>query len=129
MTHALFAHPSANDAPDRVPAARPSTGHSHGPVPNPLPRLLSGGDLGEAEAEHLFERLVLGASPTARRDTGRARRPAPATTTAVAGARTGGGGGGGGAIVSAGTAPDAAAASTPESVLTHPPRPRKKKRR
>src|SRR6476659_8109449 len=30
------------------------------PVPNPLPRLLSGGDLASEESEHLFERLVLG---------------------------------------------------------------------
>ena len=31
-----------------------------GPVPNPLPRLLSGHDLTADESEHLFERLVLG---------------------------------------------------------------------
>jgi anthranilate phosphoribosyltransferase len=31
-----------------------------GPVPNPLPRLLSGHDLTPEESEHLFERLVLG---------------------------------------------------------------------
>lgn len=31
-----------------------------GPVPNPLPRLLSGADLTRGESEHLFERLVLG---------------------------------------------------------------------
>lgn len=31
-----------------------------GPVPNPLPRLLSGEDLTEEESQHLFERLVLG---------------------------------------------------------------------
>jgi anthranilate phosphoribosyltransferase len=31
-----------------------------GPVPNPLPRLLSGGDLSADDSEHLFERLVLG---------------------------------------------------------------------
>ncbi len=31
-----------------------------GPVPNPLPRLLSGEDLDVEEARHLFERLVLG---------------------------------------------------------------------
>jgi len=31
-----------------------------GPVPNPLPRLLSGEDLSAADSEHLFERLVLG---------------------------------------------------------------------
>jgi anthranilate phosphoribosyltransferase len=32
----------------------------HGPVPNPLPRLLSGNDLSQGDAEDLFERLVLG---------------------------------------------------------------------
>jgi anthranilate phosphoribosyltransferase len=32
----------------------------HGPVPNPLPRLLAGEDLSREDAEHLFERLVLG---------------------------------------------------------------------
>lgn len=32
----------------------------HGPVPNPLPRLLSGEDLTADESQHLFERLVLG---------------------------------------------------------------------
>jgi anthranilate phosphoribosyltransferase len=31
-----------------------------GPVPNPMPSLLTGHDLTSAEAEHLFERLVLG---------------------------------------------------------------------
>jgi anthranilate phosphoribosyltransferase len=31
-----------------------------GPVPNPLPRLLSGEDLPADDSEHLFERLVLG---------------------------------------------------------------------
>src|SRR5262245_19008262 len=31
-----------------------------GPVPNPLPRLLDGGDLSADDSEHLFERLVLG---------------------------------------------------------------------
>ena len=30
------------------------------PVPNPLPKLLSGEDLSSEESEHLFERLVLG---------------------------------------------------------------------
>ena len=30
------------------------------PVPNPLPKLLSGEDLPIDDAEHLFERLVLG---------------------------------------------------------------------
>ena len=32
----------------------------HGPVPNPLPLLLSGNDLSQDDAEDLFERLVLG---------------------------------------------------------------------
>ena len=32
----------------------------HGPVPNPLPKLLSGEDLPTDDAEHLFDRLVLG---------------------------------------------------------------------
>ncbi len=31
-----------------------------GPVPNPMPKLLTGEDLPSADAEHLFERLVLG---------------------------------------------------------------------
>ncbi len=32
----------------------------HGPVPNPLPKLLAGEDLPADDSEHLFERLVLG---------------------------------------------------------------------
>ena len=32
----------------------------HGPVPNPLPKLLVGEDLPSEDSEHLFERLVLG---------------------------------------------------------------------
>ncbi|RST29521.1 anthranilate phosphoribosyltransferase [Sphingomonas ginkgonis] len=32
----------------------------HGPVPNPLPKLLTGEDLPAADSQHLFERLVLG---------------------------------------------------------------------
>jgi anthranilate phosphoribosyltransferase len=32
----------------------------HGPVPNPLPKLLAGEDLTSDESQHLFERLVLG---------------------------------------------------------------------
>ena len=43
--------------------AAPSLRHpvvDHGPVPNPLPRLLSGNDLSQGDAEDLFERLVLG---------------------------------------------------------------------
>ena len=41
-----------------VPA--PSPPEDHGPVPNPLPKLLDGEDLTIDDAEHLFERLVLG---------------------------------------------------------------------
>lgn len=44
------------------PAGRRSA-HEHDPfqpVPNPLPTLLTGEDLPSADAEHLFERLVLG---------------------------------------------------------------------
>jgi len=44
------------------PAALHSS-HSHNPlepVPNPLPKLLSGEDLPAEDSEHLFERLVLG---------------------------------------------------------------------
>jgi anthranilate phosphoribosyltransferase len=32
----------------------------HGPVPNPMPRLLNGQDLSADDSRHLFERLVLG---------------------------------------------------------------------
>lgn len=49
LNQAQFAH-----APDRHPIA------DTGPVPNPLPRLLTGEDLPADDAEHLFERLVLG---------------------------------------------------------------------
>jgi anthranilate phosphoribosyltransferase len=41
-------------------AAAPALPADHGPVPNPLPKLLSGEDLPIEDAEHLFERLVLG---------------------------------------------------------------------
>jgi anthranilate phosphoribosyltransferase len=47
-------HTSETDEPVRRPVA------DGGPVPNPLPRLLSGEDLSAEDAEHLFERLVLG---------------------------------------------------------------------
>jgi anthranilate phosphoribosyltransferase len=47
------AKPAAKPAPQALPA-------DHGPVPNPLPKLLSGEDLPIDDAEHLFERLVLG---------------------------------------------------------------------
>ncbi|MDQ3075092.1 MAG: anthranilate phosphoribosyltransferase [Pseudomonadota bacterium] len=45
-----------------LPAAAPAphTSADHGPVPNPLPKLLVGEDLTIEESEHLFERLVLG---------------------------------------------------------------------
>ncbi len=42
------------------PASAPAAAVDHGPVPNPLPKLLAGEDLPAADAEHLFERLVLG---------------------------------------------------------------------
>src|SRR5437762_4541653 len=44
-------------------AAAVQAGHDHNPlqpVPNPLPKLLTGEDLPIEDAEHLFERLVLG---------------------------------------------------------------------
>jgi len=47
------AKPAAIPAPQVLPA-------DHGPVPNPLPKLLSGENLPIEDAEHLFERLVLG---------------------------------------------------------------------
>ena len=43
-----------------APAATPAPLVDHGPVPNPLPKLLSGEDLPTGDATHLFERLVLG---------------------------------------------------------------------
>ncbi|NUQ18227.1 MAG: hypothetical protein HOP95_07205, partial [Sphingomonas sp.] len=39
---------------------QPGTGPVDLPVPNPLPRLLSGDDLSIEDSQHLFERLVLG---------------------------------------------------------------------
>src|SRR5438270_13468620 len=44
-------------------AAAVQAAHDHNPlqpVPNPLPKLLTGEDLPIEDAEHLFERLVLG---------------------------------------------------------------------
>lgn len=41
-----------------APASAPPV--DHGPVPNPLPKLLTGEDLPAADSQHLFERLVLG---------------------------------------------------------------------
>jgi anthranilate phosphoribosyltransferase len=41
-------------------ATAPPPAVDHGPVPNPLPKLLAGEDLTADEAQHLFERLVLG---------------------------------------------------------------------
>ncbi|HET7707912.1 MAG TPA: anthranilate phosphoribosyltransferase [Sphingomicrobium sp.] len=43
-----------------LPVAATGAVVDHGPVPNPLPRLLAGEDLPADDAEHLFERLVLG---------------------------------------------------------------------
>jgi anthranilate phosphoribosyltransferase len=40
--------------------AAPAAVLDHGPVPNPLPKLLTGEDLPSEDARHLFERLVLG---------------------------------------------------------------------
>jgi anthranilate phosphoribosyltransferase len=46
---------------NRPAASEPPHGHDPSqPVPNPLPKLLSGEDLTSEESEHLFERLVLG---------------------------------------------------------------------
>jgi anthranilate phosphoribosyltransferase len=45
--------------PSTLPIAAPPHDPSQ-PVPNPLPRLLAGEDLPSEDAEHLFERLVLG---------------------------------------------------------------------
>jgi len=39
---------------------QPHLPEDHGPVPNPLPKLLAGEDLTANESQHLFERLVLG---------------------------------------------------------------------
>ena len=50
----MLSHAQLDHAPLRHPVV------DQGPVPNPLPSLLSGNDLTAAEAEHLFERLVLG---------------------------------------------------------------------
>ncbi|QNN65042.1 anthranilate phosphoribosyltransferase [Sphingomonas rhizophila] len=38
----------------------PAAFEDHGPVPNPLPKLLAGEDLTSEESQHLFERLVIG---------------------------------------------------------------------
>jgi anthranilate phosphoribosyltransferase len=42
------------------PSFAPPPPEDHGPVPNPLPKLLAGEDLTANESQHLFERLVLG---------------------------------------------------------------------
>jgi anthranilate phosphoribosyltransferase len=42
----------------KSPVAAPLV--DHGPVPNPLPKLLAGEDLPVEDSQHLFERLVLG---------------------------------------------------------------------
>jgi anthranilate phosphoribosyltransferase len=41
-------------------APNPTALEDHGPVPNPLPKLLAGEDLTSDESQHLFERLVIG---------------------------------------------------------------------
>jgi anthranilate phosphoribosyltransferase len=43
-----------------VPASHPAGHDQSQPVPNPLPKLLTGEDLPIEDSEHLFERLVLG---------------------------------------------------------------------
>jgi anthranilate phosphoribosyltransferase len=50
----MFNQNQSPGPPSRHPVA------DTGPVPNPLPRLLEGEDLQVEQAEHLFERLVLG---------------------------------------------------------------------
>ena len=50
----MLSHVQIDHAPLRHPVV------DQGPVPNPLPSLLGGNDLTADEAEHLFERLVLG---------------------------------------------------------------------
>lgn len=57
MTATVSCLPEATTASSEDHAALP---RDVGPVPNPLPRLLSGQDLSVDEALHLFERLVLG---------------------------------------------------------------------
>lgn len=53
----MFHHARLADAPAPALDVAPA---DHGPVPNPLPRLLDGNDLSVDDAEHLFERLVIG---------------------------------------------------------------------
>src|SRR5437868_867778 len=48
------------DAAAAVPASHPAGHDPSRPVPNPLPKLLTGEDLPIEDSEHLFERLVLG---------------------------------------------------------------------
>jgi len=50
------------------------------PVPNPLPRLLSGDDLSSDDSQHLFERLVLGRLEPAATIAGFAFSPFTAST-------------------------------------------------
>ncbi|RIX27102.1 anthranilate phosphoribosyltransferase [Sphingomonas edaphi] len=57
MTATAFCLPETTSAPFDTNA---TPLEDLGPVPNPLPRLLSGHDLTADEAMHLFERLVLG---------------------------------------------------------------------
>jgi anthranilate phosphoribosyltransferase len=53
----MLSQPIAERAPAALAPTPPIEDH---PVPNPLPKLLSGEDLPIDDAEHLFERLVLG---------------------------------------------------------------------
>src|SRR6478609_3772952 len=50
----------SRDAGTSVPASYPAGPDPSLPVPNPLPKLLTGEDLPIEDSEHLFERLVLG---------------------------------------------------------------------
>ena len=53
----MFHHSVLADAPAPAEVVMPA---DNCPVPNPLPRLLAGEDLSAEDAEHLFERLVIG---------------------------------------------------------------------
>src|SRR5207245_3753293 len=48
------------DAVAAAPTSHPAGHDPSQPVPNPLPKLLTGEDLPVEDSEHLFERLVLG---------------------------------------------------------------------
>ena len=57
MFQAALSAPEGASPPATAAQTLPA---DHGPVPNPLPLLLGGEDLSREDAEHLFERLVLG---------------------------------------------------------------------